>query len=154
MKILVISDTHGSDECIRSALRKESDAEIVIHCGDGAFDVDEVKYDFPDKMFICVKGNNDFSRSLEIYKLLTLGGKKIFVTHGHHHDVRSSPYSVCLAAEESGANICLYGHTHIPYNDIYKEMYVMNPGSLRYKGTYGVITIENGEIRTHMESIL
>lgn len=153
MKILVISDTHGSDSCISYALAKERNAEVVIHCGDGGLDVDDVKYDFPDKMFICVKGNNDFARSLELYKLVTLGGKKIFVTHGHYHDVRYSPYSVCLAAQEKGADICLFGHTHIPYNDIYQGMYVMNPGSLKYKGTYGVIDIEDGKISTRMGNI-
>ena len=43
MKILVFSDTHGDVTKMERAIRSHSDAEAIIHCGDGETDVEYVK---------------------------------------------------------------------------------------------------------------
>ena len=34
MKILVVSDTHGYDEHLETAVMKEQPLDMLIHCGD------------------------------------------------------------------------------------------------------------------------
>lgn len=50
------------------------------------------------------------------------------------------------AAREMGADVLLYGHTHCPLVDYDGTTYTMNPGSIRYTGTYGVLVLENGKV--------
>ena len=38
----------------------------------------------------------------------------------------------------------LCGHTHIPYYDDFGSLQLLNPGSIGYGHTYGVITIQRG----------
>lgn len=47
-----------------------------------------------------------------------------------------------------GADVLLFGHTHIPLVDRAGELTIMNPGTCSRHGrvTYGLITIENGKL--------
>lgn len=56
MKILVFSDTHGDVTKMERAIRSHSDAEVIIHCGDGEMDVEYAKRNFPDRAFLNVTG--------------------------------------------------------------------------------------------------
>ena len=44
MKILVISDTHGDTRKAEEAIRKNREADLVIHLGDYIRDVKAVRY--------------------------------------------------------------------------------------------------------------
>ena len=59
---------------------------------------------------------------------------------------QSSAMNACYAARECGAQILLFGHTHRPLVDWDGTLWVMNPGSIRDRRTYGVITLEGGKI--------
>ena len=60
MKIIVVSDSHGNvDELSRIVLMNGS-ADIVVFCGDGYRDIQSVRGMYPDKMYVTVKGNNDW----------------------------------------------------------------------------------------------
>ena len=46
-----------------------------------------------------------------------LGPVKAFITHGHLYNVtRNTVDSLVYAAQEQGAKIALFGHTHSAYN--------------------------------------
>ena len=64
MRILVVSDSHGSAYGLRRAIMAQPKAEVVIHLGDGEDDVARVKNLFPEKMFLSVKGNCDLGSQL------------------------------------------------------------------------------------------
>ena len=42
----------------------------------------------------------------------------------------------------------MFGHTHVPCEEYVDGLYLFNPGSLGYEGTYGYIDIVGGGIRT------
>ena len=79
-------------------------------------------------------------------RLIELGGVRILMMHGHTRGVKSSAMNACYAARECGAQILLFGHTHRPLVDWDGTLWVMNPGSIRDRRTYGVITLEGGKI--------
>ena len=84
---------------------------------------------------------------MPLVRIVELCGKRIFITHGHRYDVNYSLMKLAYTALENGADICIYGHTHIPHLERYRDMYILNPGSLsRPRGgsgeSYAVIDID------------
>lgn len=154
MRILVVSDTHGDVRNFEAVVRKHRDAEVIVHCGDGADDVQDIKLMFPERMVIPVKGNCDLCSQNPNIETITLEGKKLFITHGHIYNVKSSLLNLSFAAKEAGADLVLFGHTHIPC-DFYDEgLYMLNPGSLRgYKGSYALVDISEKGILTNIVSV-
>lgn len=130
MRILVISDSHGRRDLVEKCIRQNSKAEVVIHLGDLVADINHMQFDFPDRMFINVKGNCDWGIDVPTTQCVTLEGVRIFLTHGHTQGVKYSIETLMSAARQNEAQICLYGHTHVPYNKYHNGLYVMNPGSL------------------------
>ena len=81
------------------------------------------------------------------------GGVRILMMHGHTRGVKSSAMNACYAAREYGAQILLFGHTHRPLVDWDGTLWVMNPGSIRDRRTYGVITLEGGKIDCAVQTL-
>ena len=154
MRILVVSDTHGRWSRLSSAVLAQPKAEVVIHLGDGEGDLENVRYEFPDKMMTGVSGNCDFMSRQDAIATLTLEGKRIFFTHGHIYNVKYGYQRVIEAARQREADICLFGHTHVPVAEYHDGLYLMNPGSLGqpYDGTptYGIIDIVPAGIVTNI----
>ena len=78
-----------------------------------------------------------------------IGGKRFFVTHGDMYSVNWGIDRLCYRGAEVLADVCVYGHTHIPLIDNYNGMIIMNPGSLSSpRGgstySYGIVKIEDG----------
>lgn len=142
MRILVTSDTHRDPGSLRQAIMAQPKAEVVIHLGDGAEDVDSLRFSFPDRTFLQVKGNCDWGSTLPAVGEYETEGVKIFYTHGHLYGVKSGDYTIVSEARSRKANILLFGHTHQPREDYEDGLYVMNPGRLSgYGPTYGIIDI-------------
>ena len=143
MKILVISDTHGYIGNAVSLI-EEINPDYIIHLGDVADDCDELKSIYPMKRIICVLGNNDFfCKSYPNDRITEIGGKGIYMCHGHKLGVKSGLSLLKKTAREKGADIALFGHTHCAYTETDVDLIVLNPGSSR---TYGLITIENENV--------
>ena len=144
MKVLVISDIHGSSfygEKIIEIEKRESPDKIIL-LGDlyyhgprnelsqeyAPMKVAEILNGFKDKLLV-VKGNcdaevdemiSDFK--FEDHLLLNINGKNIYFTHGHKYNIEVIPY------EEF--EILIYGHVHQGFIQE-KEGYVFaNPGSI------------------------
>lgn len=140
----MVSDTHGDEGALQRAVQAQPSARTVIHLGDGAREAEAVAARFPDRMFWQVRGNGDFalgSAGLLYAREETLGGKRLFFTHGHLYGVKTGLYRVCCAARERQADILLFGHTHQPLTDYDDGLYILNPGSLRGRGTYGLLDV-------------
>lgn len=147
MKILVVSDSHGDFKTFNKLVQSQTKAEVVLFLGDGAEEFSDLKMLYPEKMFIGVKGNNDWGSSLPMYEERVIEGKKIFMTHGHAFGVKYGLTELESEGRKRGADIVLFGHTHQAYVKYENGMYMMNPGSIRrYESTYGVIDIQNGDI--------
>lgn len=154
MRILVVSDTHGDIRNLEAVVRKHRDAEVIIHCGDGVDEAEELRLMFPQRMVISVRGNCDFCSQSPNIETITLEDKKLFITHGHIYNVKSSLLNLSFAAREAGADLVLFGHTHIPCNIYDEGLYLINPGSLRgYKGSYALVDISEKGILANLVSI-
>ncbi len=153
MKLLVISDTHGDTYSLKSAINARSDAEVIIHCGDGNSEFEAMKALYPEKHFIGVRGNCDFCCSAENIETITLEGKKLFITHGHLYNAKYGLYNLVCAAREAEADLLLFGHTHIPLEDYDDGLYIVNPGSCRgYDAGYAYVDVtEKGIVTRHFK---
>ncbi len=154
MRILVLSDSHGNEKNLRQALLSQPKAEVVIHLGDGDEETERAKRNFPEKMFLQVRGNCDWGSNLPDRGIYEAEGVKIFYTHGHLYGVKSGLYQAVCAAREQKAQVLLYGHTHEPVTDYEDGLYIMNPGSASYyKPTYGILDITPQGIVTNIVEI-
>ena len=79
--------------------------------------------------------------------LAPFAGVLFFYTHGHHYGVKMGTDRLAESAGERGADVALFGHTHrrALVRGIGTAATVFNPGSLRDGGSYGVITVTDGE---------
>lgn len=133
MKILIVSDTHGDNSNFYKVLKSVGKIDYLIHAGDIQGSSNEIinAADCPSYM---VSGNNDFSFSLNKQELFSISGNTFLLVHGHKEGVYFGTDRLVYKAAELGANIVVYGHTHIPrvqYDEEYK-IWIVNPGSLTY----------------------
>jgi len=149
-KMLVMSDTHGHKTNIKKALDKFSDADCIIHLGDYVRDAEYIKT-LTDIKVYSLRGNCDIAAAARHEIMIRTGGLKILALHGHNQGVKSSLLNLGLYAAEKGADLVLFGHTHIPVEELYQNAVLYNPGSLGEpigrKPTVGIINIENGQFK-------
>ncbi|MBR2591090.1 MAG: YfcE family phosphodiesterase [Clostridia bacterium] len=154
MKILVISDIHGSVSYTERIIEREKPDEVIF-LGDGYRDIKESAQFYPDIRFHLVGGNCDYYCD-EQERLISLGGKSIFFTHGHRYNVkleRQLNYITLRAhAANLGADIVLFGHTHVPDTVYMNAMIMMNPGAVM-AGQYGIIEIVGDEVKTELKRL-
>ena len=150
-KILVISDSHGRAHNLAEVLQKQKGSyDALVFLGDGAEDLlslYEEDFSLPEeeKLFppvTCfVRGNGDessysvYTSSLERIQIpenevLTVCGKRIFLTHGHRFGVYYSTEDLFKYLEANSFDAGLFGHTHVPFFDIKNEKFILNPGSI------------------------
>ncbi len=131
MRIIVISDTHGSYSALENVLLRNTDADWFIHLGDGERELDRFISSHPmlERKIIHVAGNCDYNSMSHNQFILPVTDGKIFATHGHHYGVKSSIEPLKKTALMNGCNIVLYGHTHERFMKYENGLYIMNPGS-------------------------
>ena len=150
MKILVLSDSHSGLRFMRDCI-KWVRPDAVIHLGDHYDDAQALAQEYPHLVFHQVPGNCDRYRCPNnTPQILSypIGGVRFYMTHGHCHHVKQGLWALLLDARKAGAQIVLYGHTHLA--DCHTEedgLWVLNPGSSgSYSGSAGIVQIENNEI--------
>ena len=162
MKIIVFSDSHGKYANMKRALDMHPDAQFLLHLGDGTGDVEcietagmtvyKVNGNFEDGLFISQAKEPPF-------RCVDIGGKIIYMCHGHRHRVGFGLQNLLYPGLENNADIILYGHTHVKHNEYVnresKGVYIFNPGSIARPrddiyASYGLIEIEkNGILLSH-----
>lgn len=148
MRILVFSDSHKQTDACAMVIERIIDVDMVLHAGDHASDCMELEKMFPDIEFKYVAGNCDFT-SAPSDMTIDVQGKRIFLTHGHDYAVKYDfdYYTVINKGAEENADLVVFGHTHVPVCDFSKSPAILNPGSIKHSGTYGVIEIEDGKLK-------
>lgn len=163
MKIMFISDIHGSALWLNQALNKvgEEQPDQIVLLGDfmyhGPRNPLPEEYD-PKQVaemlnrhkhnIIAVRGNCDAEVDqmlLEFpmmadYAMLFLEGHRIYATHGHLYSMENLPPLM-------KNDVFIQGHTHIPVAERKNGIYVLNPGSVslpkeNYPHSYGILTKE------------
>lgn len=163
MNLLVLSDTHGRPDRIRDALKRQpTPPDALIFLGDGLSDL--ARCDTGNIPVYAVRGNCD---ALTIFddpptpeeRLIDLYGIKIFLTHGHRFLVKQGLSAAAAYAARLGADLLLYGHTHIALEEniptgtlvggfvTEKPLILFNPGSAAgYRGSFGSIAVRGHNI--------
>ena len=146
MKIMVISDIHGSAFWCRKALER-FDAEgadkllilgdVLYHGPRNALPEEYAPQDVAQLLnarrekILCVRGNCDGEVDqmmltfpiMADYCLLSLGKFTVFATHGHRFHKEQMP-------PLNPGDILLHGHTHVPAWEKMGENMYLNPGSI------------------------
>lgn len=154
MKLLILSDSHGEQEPMRIAVRRER-PDAVLHLGDHAADTFELAQEFYALPISYVRGNCDFSfpPCAETY-LRTLEGVRVFGAHGHRYGVKQGLLRFCLAAREQGAGLALFGHTHSPLCEQQDGFWLLNPGACSGRvPTYGVAELRDGAVQCRIREV-
>ena len=153
MKILVMSDSHGGNNTLLNTVSLES-PDLILHLGDHDRDCMDIGLEFPEIPLRSVRGNCDrSSNGLDIDEF-TLNGKRFFMTHGHLYRVKTGLTQIVDTARARGADILLFGHTHIPLNTTRENLILINPGSICMGAkTYAVLDIDGGTVLCDIKSL-
>ncbi|MBV8517850.1 MAG: metallophosphoesterase family protein [Acidobacteria bacterium] len=123
-RIGVIADTHG---LVRPEVAEIfANVDAIVHAGDigGAHVLDALRALAP---LTFVDGNNDDATGEEIARI-TLGGLRILLTH-----ILPRPHKPAARVVESlsrePADVVVYGHSHLPHNEVVDGVRYFNPAS-------------------------
>ena len=144
MKILVLSDSHRALGAMLEAAEIEK-PDVVFHLGDHVSDAQDLSYALSTVDFYTVKGNCDFGAQAPETILTELGGKRLFLTHGHLFGVKRELSALESEANRLEADVALFGHTHRPFLEKHGGVQFMNPGAAR-DGRYGVLELTGGNV--------
>lgn len=153
MKLVVFSDSHRSLRAMRDAVELEN-PDYVIHLGDLEEDARLLSQEYPALAVTGVPGNCDGFPTAPLQRLVNYGGIQILMSHGHIWSVKSGYGAAIAAAEHCKADILLFGHTHVPCcQQLESGLWVMNPGSCRDSGSYGVIMIQDRNVKCELNKV-
>lgn len=146
MKIMFLSDIHGSKKYVDKAIEKfaEENAIQLVLLGDLMYhgprnpltdeynpkEVADILNKYKDKI-VAVRGNCDSEVDqmlvefpiMSDYIEIIFNNRKIFATHGHIYNKENMPLL-------NRGDIFIHGHFHLPMAEVYKEVYYLNPGSI------------------------
>jgi putative phosphoesterase len=127
MRLLVVGDTHGRIQVVQKAL-ETCRGDILLCTGD--FYNDGVKLARSLQIpFYGVTGNCDRGSASKEEQLLELGGRRVFLSHGHRYGVKRGLQSLYYRACEAEAELVLFGHTHVALCEKVEGIWLLNPGS-------------------------
>jgi putative phosphoesterase len=133
--------------------------DVIVHLGDHISDAIKLKQQLPETDFYMVMGNMDFQAVGDRELFVSFDNVSILITHGHLYGVKEGFDRLIERGQDLEANIILHGHTHaLSLREEFGRVY-MCPGQIQYDNqgmpaTYGVITINDGQFKCTIESLL
>lgn len=145
MRILVLSDSHGDCRTLEKAIKAQPTAEVVVYLGDGFRDFEHCRPLLDGKRVYAVKGNNDIACDYPKSEVISVGGVKIYLTHGNREFVDYSAGRLIGVAGDNDCTLALHGHTHVQREVYSNGVRVFCPGAIK-SDEYGVVDIIDGGI--------
>ncbi len=155
MRIAILSDTHGSYAHAVRILDLLGGFDHIIHLGDTTDDAELIGLAL-ERDIVIVSGNCDRSGNYQRLMTLEIAGKRFFISHGDQFRVKGGLAGLYQKALLVGADIVLYGHTHIPFIEEINGIMFMNPGTLKMSSenpTIGILQIEDGLVKTELVDV-
>lgn len=150
--LLVMSDSHGDRMIVEEVKRRYlGKVDAIFHNGDSELEANDPLW---EGIYV-VGGNCDYDSAYKDQLVVQLGDVTVAQTHGHLYGINFSWLRLDYWAEEVGADICLYGHLHIPDARVRNKTLFVNPGSIRQprglitECLYAILTIFEDHI--HIE---
>ena len=149
MKVLAVSDSHHDITFLLPVLRRfAAEVDLIAHMGDGVGDIRAAARVARMKLprVEGVRGNGDHDPELWPRLLVGNSARPILLLHGHLDGVSESLVKAMAKAEEAGAKLLLFGHTHRAFVEVQRGILVLNPGSIsrprgRDRPTFAVIDV-------------
>lgn len=145
-RVGLISDTHMPERCAAfpaAIFEVFQGVDLILHAGDVGklWVLDQLSGIGP---VVAVHGNDETAeaqQALPSQQLVSIGGRRILVWHSHYPDPaedkanRRNLWGQILAriaqrSQQVGADIVVFGHTHVPTTYRYKDVWLVNPGAL------------------------
>lgn len=144
-QLLVMSDSHG-DKAVIQSLKDyyRGKVKAIFHNGDSEIDSTDPIW----QGVAVVRGNCDTDGGYPNRLLTVIDDVRIAQTHGHLYGINFGWQNLDYWAAEMQADICLYGHLHVPDAVIRNKTLFINPGSVTQprglinEKLYALITIE------------
>jgi hypothetical protein len=168
-KIMVVSDLHGEIglEHLRTAYIREGGADILFCCGDLETSEHDVWQAARGAQCFMVCGNCDFFTQLPNELEMRVEDVRFWMVHGDRYGVRQTTAALFEEGNRRGANVALFGHTHIPLledcsagsGEKESLRYIINPGSLGRpyqksgRPAYSVMEVNGSEISVQMKEM-
>jgi putative phosphoesterase len=166
-KLLVLSDTHGSVAALKNVFNWAKDhtpPNDTICCaaflGDG---ISDLQYAADAAGFFCewkvVCGNNDYGYLVPGTLVMDFCDHRFFMCHGHRHSLYGDYHTLLAAAHDAGADVAMFGHSHVPFIKNMNGILLVNPGSVgrprtRAGATFAVIECtQDGLLETEFYGI-
>ena len=148
MWVGVLSDSHGEVNRAEQVVQAMGDIDLLIHAGDFYQDALYLSTKFKVPVHAVV-GNCDRCVPGPHEEVLELCGRRIYLTHGHLYSVKSGLLRLEYRVREVGAEMVIYGHTHVPQNEVVDGIRYLNPGSvalprLQGQASYALVKLETG----------
>lgn len=162
MEFLIFSDSHGNSNRMQRAINVQPKEPLAIfYLGDGFQDTQ--KLELRGISLYAVKGNCDLfwgdeNGECPYEQITAVGSHRALLTHGAKYDVKCGLGPLIETAVRQDADIVLYGHTHQPSLDtvsvgteicgkiLERPLYLFNPGSIGYGGSFGTLTIQGENV--------
>jgi putative phosphoesterase len=125
----VFADTHGDLRRIDDCMALLEGSSLLLHAGDLFEDGIRIAKKTGLKV-IGVTGNCDYLVKGPVEEMVTIGTKRIYITHGHIYKVKQDYNYLIERAKALGVDVAVFGHTHVP--TIFQEdgILFVNPGSI------------------------
>jgi putative phosphoesterase len=132
VRVAVISDTHlprGARRLPEACLETLRGSDLILHGGDvvGAAALEELRGLGPP--VAAVRGNMDdpeLQRELPVERVIEAGEARIAMLHVPGP---AAGREARLAARFPDCHAVVYGHTHIPQVERFRQLWILNPGS-------------------------
>lgn len=135
----VVVLVEGNGDCDRYPVRFDAAGKTKLHRTDSSSSKNE-QSSIRSPLFLY----SNVSVPQEV--VFKTAGHTLFATHGHRYDVYYGTQELAVRAKALGADIALYGHTHISTAEDRNGILILNPGSCtRPRGgqtpSYAVVTL-------------
>ncbi len=131
MRLGIMSDTHGNLEAGKKALASMGPISVLVHAGDfyeDSWNLAKVAH-LPATAVKAVRGNCDVIQQGPLEELFSLGGVRIFLSHGHRYQIKRGMEKLYHRAKETRAQVVIFGHSHQAKSFWHDEVLYINPGS-------------------------
>ena len=152
MFLIFSSKIKSISSCFISEIFVAVKPNAIIHLGDHFDDGAAMAQEYPHIRFHQVVGNCDKYRLLRPAPEILcydVCGVRLFMTHGHRHNVKITTGLLLADGARNGAAAALYGHTHIAEcRQLPDGMWILNPGACgSFGGSAGLVKIIDGQIK-------
>ncbi len=154
MKVLLLSDNHGRNGGMQTAVENEM-PDHILHTGDieGS---ERFLYSLTACPIDIVSGNCDYFTSFPKVNVVEIAGHRILITHGHLYMVNVGFQYLAKVAADNDCDIAVFGHIHVPVCQEVDGVLMINPGSItlprqeNHRPSYAVMDLaDDGRVSVH-----